>query len=292
MSIVVAALYCFTPLPDYRERRDPLRAVCEAAGVRGSLLLASEGINGTIAGSRSGLDAVLEHLRRIPGMAAMEYKESSAQQMPFGKLKIKLKREIVTMGVTGIDPLASAGTYVEPKDWNALISDPQTLVIDTRNDYEVGIGSFRNAVSPETRHFREFPDYVQRELKGQEDRPIAMFCTGGIRCEKATAFLREQGFQNVHHLKGGVLKYLEEVSEQDSLWEGECYVFDERIAVTHGLQQGQTVQCEACGAPVSADDQRFAAYEPEISCPACIDQLDDARYEMLKMRRAQRQAGS
>lgn len=289
-EVIVAALYRFTALPDYVERAEPLRLCCEMAGVRGTLLLASEGINGTIAGSRAGINAVREHLLAVPGLEDMEYKESTAAQTPFARLKIKTKREIVTMGVEGIDPARSAGTYVDAEHWNQLIADPRTLVIDTRNDYEVQIGSFQGAVAPGTRHFREFPEYVERELKGQEQRPIAMFCTGGIRCEKATAYLREQGFEQVHHLKGGVLRYLETVPETDSLWQGECYVFDERVAVTHGLKTGLAVQCEACGAPVSAKQQASADYEPEISCPACIDELDEERLRMLMMRRAQRQS--
>ena len=288
-EVIVAALYRFATLPDVARHAEALRQCCEQAGVRGTLLLADEGINGTIAGSRAGIDAVGEYLRSVPALAGMEYKESTSAQMPFARLKVKVKREIVTMGVEGLDPARGAGTYVEPEQWNQLISDPDTLVIDTRNDYEVGIGSFRGAVAPGTAHFREFPDYVTRELRGQEQRPIAMFCTGGIRCEKGTAYLRQQGFEHVHHLKGGVLRYLETVPAEESLWDGECYVFDERVAVSHGLAQGQTVQCEACGAPVSAEQQASEAFVAEISCPACVDQLDEQRRASLEMRRAQRQ---
>lgn len=287
MSVVVAALYHFAPLPDYAAMQVPLHQRCEQAGVMGSLLLASEGINGTIAGSREGVDTVLAFLRADPRLAALEHKESAAAEMPFARLKIKLKREIVTMGVPGVDPAHLVGTYVEPQDWNALIADPEVLVIDTRNAYEVDVGSFRNAMSPETASFREFPAFVERELRGQERRPIAMFCTGGIRCEKATSYLRAQGFDQVFHLRGGILKYLETVPETDSLWDGECYVFDERVAVGHGLCQGQTRQCEACGHPVSAAQQATPDYEAGIHCPHCVAELTPERRQMLELRRRQ-----
>ncbi len=289
-AFVVAALYHFAQLPDYEALREPLHAACERAGVRGSLLLASEGINGTIAGTRDGIDAVLAHLRADARFAALEHKESFAPQIPFGRLKIKLKKEIVTMGVPGVDPAKLVGTYVEPGEWNALLQNPDVLVVDTRNEYEVKVGSFRNAVSPHTRSFREFPDYVRRELHGQEQRPIAMFCTGGIRCEKATAYLREQGFEQVYHLRGGILKYLEQVPENESLWDGECYVFDERVAVGHGLRLGSTGRCEACGEPLSPQEQASPEHEPGIHCPHCIAQLTPERRTMLELRRAQQLA--
>ncbi|WP_028081655.1 oxygen-dependent tRNA uridine(34) hydroxylase TrhO [Solimonas soli] len=285
---VVAALYHFARLPDHAALREPLLRVCRDAGVRGTLLLAAEGINGTIAGTRAGIDAVLAHLRADPRLAGLEHKESPAAELPFARLKVKLKPEIVTMGVPGIDPARIAGTYVEPQQWNELLTQPDLLVIDTRNDYEVKIGTFQNAVSPGTQSFREFPAYVERELRGQEQRPIAMFCTGGIRCEKATAYLRERGFEQVYHLRGGILKYLEEIPAEQSLWNGECYVFDERVAVSHGLQQGKASRCDACGQPLTQEEQQSADYEPGIHCPHCVAALTPERRAMLVMRRAQR----
>ena len=285
---VVAALYHFARLPDCAALREPLHALCVQAGIRGTLLLAGEGINGTIAGTREGIDAVLAYLRADERLAALEHKESRADALPFKRLKIKLKREIVTIGVPGVDPLKLAGTYVEAEQWNALLEKPDLLLVDTRNDYEVKIGSFRNAVSPQTQSFREFPDYVQRELRGQEQRPIAMFCTGGIRCEKATAYLREQGFEQVFHLRGGILKYLEVVPPEQSLWRGECYVFDERVAVGHGLAPGQACRCEACGEPLTAAEQASAAYDPGVHCPHCVAGMSPQRRAALQMRRTQR----
>ncbi|QHS10695.1 rhodanese-related sulfurtransferase [Sinimarinibacterium sp. NLF-5-8] len=271
MSVVVAALYHFAPIEDPAALRVPLLALCQAQQIKGTLLLAGEGINGTIAGSRAGIDAVLAFLRADERFCALEHKESLADEPPFGRLKIKLKKEIVTMGVPGVDPNHIKGTYVEAEEWNALISRPDVLLIDTRNDYEVDVGTFRHAVSPQTATFREFPEYVNQQLAGDKQRPIAMFCTGGIRCEKASAYLKDQGFENVFHLHGGILKYLETVPAENSLWDGECYVFDERIAVTHGLEQGQTVQCKACGHPVTAEQQQSPLWNPPLSCPHCAD---------------------
>ena len=289
-AFVVAALYHFAAVPDYVELREPLHEVCASAGICGTLLLASEGINGTIAGTREGIDTVLAYLRSDPRFAALEHKESSASEQPFGRLKIKLKNEIVTMGVPGIDPGKIVGTYVDPQQWNALLKNPDVLVIDTRNEYEVKVGTFENAVSPNTQSFREFPDYVTRELRGQEQRPIAMFCTGGIRCEKATAYLRERGFEQVYHLRGGILKYLEQVPESESLWNGECYVFDERVAVGHGLKPGTTRRCEACGEPLSVEEQASPDFVPGVHCPHCIAEQTAERRAALEMRRAQRNA--
>ena len=273
---VVAALYQFAPLPDCADLREPLLRVAADAGVCGTLLLAPEGINGTIAGSRAGIDTVLAHLRADPRFAALEHKESWALAQPFNRLKVKLKAEIVTMGVPDIDPTASAGTYVDPQDWNALISDPEVLVIDTRNDYEVEIGQFAGAENPETTSFREFPQYVDQALAGQQKRKVAMYCTGGIRCEKSTALLRQQGFEQVFHLRGGILKYLETVPEEQSLWQGECFVFDERVAVRHGLELGSYDQCYGCRYPVSDADKQAREYEPGVSCARCFDALTDA----------------
>ena len=245
-DIVVAALYRFAPWPDYASCRAPLTAVARAAGVKGTLLLAAEGINGTIAGTEAGIADVLASLRALPGFAGLDVKYSRAPAMPFGRLKVRLKREIVTMGVDGIDPLKSVGTYVAPADWNALISDPETLVVDTRNAYEVSIGTFAGAHDPGTRSFREFPAWIaQRLADGPRPRRIAMFCTGGIRCEKATAYVRQLGVEEVYHLEGGILKYLETVDEATSLWRGECFVFDERVSVGHGLKAGTHKLCHA-----------------------------------------------
>ncbi|OYU34617.1 rhodanese-related sulfurtransferase [Novosphingobium sp. PASSN1] len=252
--ITVAALYRFARFDNPPALRAPLLALGEAHAIKGTLLIAREGVNGTIAGSAEGIAAVIAHIRALPGCADLDVKYSTAAEMPFGRLKVRLKREIVTMGQPEIDPLASVGTYVAPHDWNALISDPDTIVIDTRNDYEVAIGTFANAINPETRSFREFPEWFRRErerLLGQGKQPkVAMFCTGGIRCEKSTAFLKAEGVEEVYHLKGGILRYLEDVPPEHSLWQGECFVFDERVALGHGLATGEYTLCQACGSAV------------------------------------------
>lgn len=291
---VVAALYHFARLADPEGLQQPLAALCCGSGVRGTLLLAREGVNGTIAGSRQAIDAVLAHLRAIPGLSRLEHKESHAHKMPFRRMKVRLKKEIVTMGVPDIDPLEGVGAYVDPKDWNAVISDPGTIIIDTRNDYEVAIGTFKDAINPETKSFREFPDWVEKAGPELENKRIAMFCTGGIRCEKATAFMRAKGYEDVYHLKGGILKYLEEVPEEDSLWQGSCFVFDERVAVTHGLHEGDETLCRACRNPVTAEQRASPFYEEGVSCPHChgIRSDDDRRrfrmrhQQMLAARRA------
>ena len=280
-GFLVAALYHFTPLPRFETVRQPIQAACDDHGVKGTLLLADEGINGTIAGCDAGIAAVLAFLRAIPEFADLEHKESRAEKMPFHRMKVRLKKEIVTMGVEGIDPLESVGTYVEPGDWNALISDPDTIVIDTRNDYEVRIGTFEGAVDPRTGTFREFPDWVRRNENALRGKKIAMFCTGGIRCEKATAFVKSLGHDNVFHLKGGILKYLEEVPEEESLWDGACFVFDERVSVTHGLRQGDHTLCRACRHPLTPQEVADPAFEDGVSCPYCISERsadDRARY--------------
>ncbi len=259
--IAVAALYQFTRFDDPAALRAPLQAVCAAHGVKGTLLIAREGLNGTIAGAAAGLDAVIGHLRALPGCADLDVKFSEAPHMPFGRMKVRVKREIVTMGEPDIDPALRVGTYVAPQDWNALIADPATLVIDTRNDYEVAIGTFRGAVDPQTQSFRDFPAWFRahrEELLAGKNR-VAMFCTGGIRCEKSTSFLRSEGVEEVYHLRGGILKYLEDVPEADSLWQGECFVFDERVSLGHGLAQGTATMCRACGRAVLPDE----------ACAAC-----------------------
>lgn len=286
-DIVVAALYHFAELPDYADLRLPLLKSCKENGVLGTLLLASEGINGTIAGHREGIDCLLDYLRSDPRLAALKHKESLTDTPPFYRMKVKLKQEIVTMGVPGTDPRHLAGSYVEPEDWNQLISDPDVLVIDTRNDYEVEIGRFENAISPDTRSFREFPSYAQRELKDARQHKIAMYCTGGIRCEKSTAFLRAQGFENVYHLKGGILNYLERIKPEDSLWQGECFVFDNRVSVDHHLQPGRHDQCHACRRPLSAEQKQSPHYQEGVSCHHCIDEFDDERRAQFAERQRQ-----
>ncbi len=272
-DVVVAALYKFVALDDFHQLREPLLDVCQAAGACGTLLLAREGINGTIAASREGIDKVLDYLRSDPRLADLEHKESVDDHMPFYRMKVKLKREIVTMGIPGIDPNQRVGTYVKPADWNALVADPEVLLIDTRNDYEYGIGSFRGAVDPETTSFREFPDYVRKHLDPRKQKKVAMFCTGGIRCEKASAFMLQEGFEEVYHLEGGILKYLEEVPLEESLWEGECFVFDNRVAVNHRLEKGQYDQCYGCRHPITEQDKQSDKYQKGVCCPRCYDSL-------------------
>ena len=281
-KIIVAALYQFAPLPDFAARKAPLETVCRKAGTMGTLLLAGEGINGTIAGTRAGIDAVLAHIRTYPGCEALEHKESPANEMPFHRMKVRLKKEIVTMGVPGIDPLASVGTYVEPEDWNALISDPSVAIIDTRNAYEYSIGTFRGAIDPETASFREFPEWFRAFREKTNKTRYAMFCTGGIRCEKSTAFLKSEGIEEVYHLRGGILKYLETIPEEESLWDGECFVFDQRVSVGHGLKPGPYDMCHACRMPLDEDEKSSPLYQRGVACPKCHDRLSPeqrARFE-------------
>ena len=274
-KIVVAALYKFVTLDDYVQLREPLLQTLLAHDVRGTLLLAEEGINGTVSGSREGIDAVLAWLRADARLVDIDHKESYCAEQPFYRTKVKLKKEIVTLGVPGVDPSRRVGTYVEPRDWNALVDDPEVLVIDTRNDYEVGIGSFKGAIDPQTKSFRDFPAYIREHFDPARHRKVAMFCTGGIRCEKASSFMLQEGFPEVFHLKGGILKYLEEVPAAESRWEGECFVFDNRVTVTHDLAEGVYDQCHACRTPVSPEDMQSAHYSPGISCPHCWDSLSE-----------------
>ena len=303
--ICVAALYRFTRFDDHAALRAPLERACREHHIRGTLLLASEGINGTIAGPHDGIVAVLAHIRALPGCADLDVKLSSASVMPFHRMKVRLKREIVTMGEPGIDPAKSVGTYVDPQAWNALIADPDTLLIDTRNDYEVTAGTFAGAIDPKTTSFRDFPAWFRRErerLLGTGKPPkVAMFCTGGIRCEKSTAFLRQEGIEDVYHLRGGILKYLETVPEEESLWRGECFVFDQRVTIGHGLVEGSYGLCYACRRPVSADDRVSSLYEEGVSCPAChaertpeqrASYRERHRQEMLAAARGQAHVGA
>ncbi|WP_418357059.1 MULTISPECIES: oxygen-dependent tRNA uridine(34) hydroxylase TrhO [Shewanella] len=273
VQVVVCALYKFVALPHFESIRQPLLAVMEQNEVKGTLLLAQEGINGTVASSQQGIDNLLSWLDQQPGLDNIVTKLSFDDEMPFYRTKVKLKKEIVTMGVEGIDPRKVVGTYVKPKDWNALISDPDVVLVDTRNDYEVKIGTFKNAVNPVTETFREFPEYVKQNLDPAKHKKVAMFCTGGIRCEKSTAYLKEQGFEEVYHLEGGILKYLEEVDQEQSMWEGECFVFDNRVAVNHSLEKGQYDQCNACRMPITEAEKQTEAYVQGVSCPHCIDKI-------------------
>lgn len=273
--IVVAALYQFVTLDDFEALREPLLNEMKRLDVKGTLLLAFEGINGTVSGTRADIDALLDWLKRDPRFAALEHKESCCEAHPFYRTKVKLKREIVTLGVDGIDPNRRVGTYVEPEQWNDLIDDPEVLVIDTRNDYEVAIGSFEGAVDPRTKSFREFPEYVRAHYEPSRHKKVAMFCTGGIRCEKASSFMLDEGFEEVFHLKGGILSYLEKVPEAQTRWRGDCFVFDNRVTVRHDLSEGEFEQCHACRMPISTEDQASERYSPGISCPHCWDSLPE-----------------
>lgn len=293
LPIRVAALYHFARFDAPQDLRAPLLALCRRLGVKGTLLLAREGINGTIAGSEAAIAEVVDHVRALPGCAAIEVKYSPAPAMPFHRMKVRLKREIVTMGQPDIDPLTGVGHYVAAEDWNALISNPDTIVIDTRNDYEVAVGTFAGAIDPRTSSFREFPDWFRAErerLLGQGKAPrVAMFCTGGIRCEKSTAFLKAEGVEDVYHLQGGILKYLEVVPPELSMWQGECFVFDERVTVGHGLAQGSYGLCRACRRPVSAADQASPLFEEGVSCLACHGERTDAQRAGYRERHRQEQ---
>ena len=284
---VVAALYKFVNLPDYVELRDKLYQHLVLNKVKGTLLLAEEGINGTICGTREGIDAVRQWLDADGRFEGLSYKESFADEPAFYRTKVKLKTEIVTMGVPGVNPQHIVGTYVKGEDWNRLIEDPDTILIDTRNDYEVAIGTFKNAVNPNTTSFREFPQWAAENLDKTKHKKVAMFCTGGIRCEKSTAYLKEQGFDEVYHLDGGILKYLEEMPEDNSLWQGECFVFDQRVAVKHGLEQGSYDQCYACRMPLSQADMQSDKYLQGMSCPHCHDQLSDEQKASFAERQKQ-----
>lgn len=257
--------------------REPLLDHCRANGIRGSILLATEGINGTVAGPADGIAATLRYLRNDPRLSDLEHKESfvPTDHETFYRMKVRLKKEIVTMGVPAVDPTKGVGTYVEPEEWNALLADPEVLLIDTRNDYEVGIGTFQGAIDPKLKSFREFPEFVRKNLDPAVHRKVAMFCTGGIRCEKASSYLLHEGFEEVYHLKGGILKYLEEVPEEQSSWKGECYVFDNRVAVDHGLAPGSYELCFACRRPVSREDMQSPHYRYGVSCHRCIDEYTD-----------------
>ncbi len=283
----VAAFYLFTPLDELESLQASVRRCCEDNDVRGIVLLAPEGINSTIAGSRDGVLAVLDHLRADPRLADLKWKESHAASPPFRKLRVRLKQEIVTMGVPGVDPRDLVGTYVKPEDWNALISDPEIVVIDTRNDYEVEIGTFKDAVNPDIESFRQLPAWLEANLDPASKPKVAMFCTGGIRCEKSTSLLKRAGVDEVYHLDGGILKYLEQVPEPESLWEGECFVFDERVSVGHGLATGPHELCRACRFPLGPDDKQSSLYTEGVSCPRCHDRTTDEQKQRFADRQQQ-----
>lgn len=286
-QFVVAAFYKFADLPDFAQRKQDLHDVAVAADICGTILLAHEGVNGTIAGLRAGVDKVLAHVQAFPGCADLAWKESLTDEAPFHRMKVRLKKEIVTMGVSGLDPQLSYERYVDCDDWNAVISDPETLVIDTRNDYEVSIGTFEGAINPKTTSFREFPEWFRKFRQTRDIKKVAMFCTGGIRCEKSTAFLRSEGVKDVVHLKGGILKYLETVPKEESLWRGECFVFDQRVSVGHDLAPGSYDMCHACRQPITDEDKSSPLYEEGVSCPACHGQHSQAQLRAFAERQKQ-----
>jgi UPF0176 protein len=293
VSMQVAAFYGFTAMAELAPLQQELRDLAEAGAVRGTILLAEEGVNGTISGPQPGVQAVLARLRQLPGLAGLQAKLSEAPQQAFHRLKVRIKREIVTMGCPTVKPAEQVGTYVPPQQWDALIRDPDVLVVDTRNAYEVAVGTFEGAIDPRTESFREFPAWVERELRPlveqRQPKAIAMFCTGGIRCEKSTAYLLQQGFANVHHLQGGILRYLEEMPEQGSSWQGECFVFDQRVSVNHQLEPGSYSLCHACGMPLSPEERQHPAYRAGVSCVHCIERFSDADRERFAERQRQMQ---
>lgn len=286
-EIIVAAMYRFVRIEAPEELHQSLLGLVQKHDIRGTLLVAPEGINGTIAGSRPAIDTLVAWLRNDSRFDKLSYKESACDAMPFARAKVKLKKEIVTMGIEGIDPNQVVGTYVEPRDWNALIRKPDVVVVDTRNDYEVEVGTFNSAINPDISTFREFPSFVDEKLDPSVTPRVAMFCTGGIRCEKSTAYLKERGFAEVYHLHGGILKYLEEVPQEESEWRGECFVFDERVTVDHALRPGHYEQCHACRRPIAAADKESQYFEPGVSCPRCYSETTETQRERFEEREKQ-----
>ena len=288
---LTTAFYHFVDLPAYQDLQSPIQEFCDQHDIKGTILLASEGINGTLSAQDPSILAFHEYIKTdvlFSGkFKALSHKESIASLNPFYRMKVRLKKEIVALGVPGISPTKRVGQYVKPQDWNALISDPNTIIIDTRNGYEVDIGTFKGAINPKTETFREFPGYVDRELLTNKAKKIAMFCTGGIRCEKATSLMLEKGFDEVYHLQGGILKYLEEVPKEESLWQGECFVFDQRVAVTHNLEEGDYDQCYACRHPLSPNEMASEEYIPGISCPYCFNKLSPEKKASVGERQKQ-----
>lgn len=287
--VTICALYKFARLDDFEKMQQPLKDFMVSVGARGTVLLAREGLNGTICGSQEAIEKILDFLAADERLGKIDHKLSYSEKTPFKRLKVKLKKEIVTLGVADIHPTYSVGTYIKPSEWNDLISDPDVVLIDTRNNYEYEIGSFKGAINPNTESFREFPDYTKENLEQYRDKKVAMFCTGGIRCEKSTAYLKSQGFDEVYHLHGGILKYLEEVDEKDSLWDGECFVFDDRVAVKHNLERGQYDQCHACRYPITDVDKLHEHYEKGVSCPRCFGTKGDDQVSRYREREKQMQ---
>ena len=285
--VTICALYKFAKLDDFEAMQQPLKDLMVSLGARGTILLAREGINGTICGSQAAIEKILGYFGADERLGEIDHKLSYSKEVPFKRLKVKLKKEIVTMGVSDIDPTLSVGTYVKPREWNELISDPDVVLIDTRNNYEYEIGSFKGAINPNTESFREFPEYTKEHLEQYREKKVAMFCTGGIRCEKSTAYLKSQGFKDVYHLHGGILKYLEEVGEDESLWDGECFVFDDRVAVKHNLEPGQYDQCHACRYPITDEDKCHENYEKGVSCPRCFGTRDNDQVNRYREREKQ-----
>ena len=290
-TYLTTAMYHFVSLPNFETLREPLLLFCVSRDIKGTFLLAHEGINGTVAGSEKSILELLNYLKTDPlfkgSFKNLSHKESWSDKRPFYRMKVKIKKEIVTLGIPGVSPTKMVGTYVKPKDWNSIISDPEVILIDTRNDYEYSIGSFKNAINPKTTTFREFPEYVKTHFDPKKHKKVAMFCTGGIRCEKASSYMMSQGFDEVYHLEGGILKYLEEVKPEESLWQGECFVFDQRVAITHGLEVGDYDQCYACRYPLSVDDMESDNYTPGISCPHCYNQHTPKKLKALTERQRQ-----
>lgn len=276
-QIVIATFYKFVSLDALPQRQQALKAFCQAHSIKGSILLAEEGINATVAGTRPQIDLLLAHLRADTPFSDLEHKESYADFIPFQRMKVRLKREIVNMQVPTVSPEEMVGQYVPPEAWNALISDPEVVLVDTRNDFEVQLGSFQGAINPQTEAFHQFPAYANQALDPQKHKKVALFCTGGIRCEKATSYLLGQGFQEVYHLQGGILKYLETVPPEESLWEGECFVFDDRVTVDHALAPGDGELCHACQRPLTATDRQASTYIQGVCCPHCHDSIDAER---------------
>jgi len=287
VSHTLITFYKFFDWPGFEELKDPVKTKCRELNIKGTILLAAEGINATITGEDNNLTKIIEYLENLPDVGKFELKYSYAEEEPFKRLKVKLKKEIVTMGLKEVDPKKAVGTYVKPEQWDEITSDPDVILIDTRNDYEIEIGTFKGAVNPETDSFREFPEYVEKNLNPDQNKKVALFCTGGIRCEKATSYLVENGFEEVYHLEGGILKYLENVPEEKSSWEGECYVFDDRVTVKHGLENGTHSKCTGCGMPLSPEELESKHYEAEICCPKCYMLMTPERRRRREMRKAQ-----
>ena len=287
MAYKITFFYKFVPLEDFEEIRKPLLETCHSLNIVGTILLAREGINGTIGGTTQDIDGIVAHLRSDERLNDLQFKFSEASEKPFHRIKVRLKKEIITMGVPGVDPFRQTGQHVSPEEWNHLINDPDVYVLDTRNKYETAIGSFENAVDPQTESFGEITTFVEQNLAKDKDRKIAMFCTGGIRCEKLSAYMLGQGFRKIYQLNGGILKYLEEMPEEQSHWKGDCFVFDHRVSVGHALTEGEYTMCHGCGNPLAEEDRRDSAYEESVSCLHCADSLTDVKRNSLRERQKQ-----